>query len=193
MAEYKGNSNRSREEKTSPAPIRRVTEPVVSGAKKQKKKGLSRFLEFFHSEEVTETRQIIATGISAVQRLLDAMDVIMGVSRGGNRAPAARVGYRKYYDDRDDRSESNRGRANAEFSYQDIVFETRGDAEAVLWRMEEMLDTFQNVSIGDMYDLSGITGGSYTDFKYGWTDLRGARVERVSDGYIIDLPRATNL
>ena len=192
MAEYKSNSNKSREEQKTGIVERRVTEPVVSGAKKQKKKGLDKLISFFHSDEVSETRQIITSAISAVQRILDAMDVIMGVSRGRSGTPAARVGYRRYYDDRDDRNERKQSRATAEFSYEDIVFETRSDAETVLWRMEEMLDTFQNVSIGDMFDLSGISG-SYTDFKYGWTDLRGAHVERVSNGYIIDLPRATNL
>ncbi len=193
MAEYKSNSNKSREEQKPGIIERRVTGPVVTGAKKQKKKGIDKLISFFHSEEVSETRQLITSTIGAVQRILDAMDVIMGISRGRGGSPAARVGYRRYYDERDDRESRPKSKAStSEFSYQDIIFETRSDAEAVLWRMEEMLDTFQNVSIGDMFDLSGISG-SYTDFKYGWTDLRGAHVERVSDGYIIDLPRATNL
>lgn len=34
---------------------------------------------------------------------------------------------------------------------------------------------------------------NYTDNKYGWTDLSSAQVERVRDGYVIRLPRATSL
>lgn len=195
MAEYKSNSNKSREEENTGGPERRVKEAVVSGARKQKTGSIQKLVNFFNSEEVSETRSIITTAISAVQRVLDAIDVIMGIGRGGRGSGrAARVGYRHHYDDRDesDRGAQKSKASTSDVSYQDIIFETRSDAETVLWRMEEMLETFDNVSIGDMFDLSGVSG-SYTDFKYGWTDLRGAKVERVRDGYIIDLPRATNI
>jgi hypothetical protein len=40
-----------------------------------------------------------------------------------------------------------------------------------------------------MYDMADLTA-PFTGNKYGWTDIRGASVERVYDGYIIKLPRA---
>ena len=58
--------------------------------------------------------------------------------------------------------------------------------------MEELLERFDVVSVADLFDMAGISC-NYTDNKYGWTDLRNARVERVRDGYIINLPRATSL
>lgn len=194
MAEYKPNSNKSREEEKSGTPERRVKEAVVSGAKKQKTGSIQKLVNFFNSEEITETRSIITNTINAVQRILDALDVIMGIGRGKSGVRAARIGYRRQPDDdRDQDCGTVRSKTTmSDISYQDIIFETRSDAETVLWKMEEMLDTFQNVSIGDMFDLSGVSG-NYTDFKYGWTDLRGAKVERVRDGYIIDLPKATNI
>lgn len=54
--------------------------------------------------------------------------------------------------------------------------------------MGNILDQFGSVSVGEMYTLLNITG-SYTDDKYGWEDLRGARVEAVRGGFLINLPR----
>jgi hypothetical protein len=48
------------------------------------------------------------------------------------------------------------------------------------------------VSVADFYDLVGVDG-TYTDNKYGWTNIRNAYVNRVRDGYVIKLPRAISL
>ena len=58
--------------------------------------------------------------------------------------------------------------------------------------MDELIEHYGIVSVADLYDLVGITG-SYTDNKYGWTDIRTAQVVRVRDGYKIKLPRAIPL
>ena len=62
--------------------------------------------------------------------------------------------------------------------------------EEVLDKMFELLDTYQFVSVADLYDLVGVTG-NYTDNKYGWTNLRGAEPVRMRDGgYALKLPKA---
>lgn len=101
--------------------------------------------------------------------------------RDGNRAS-----YRQYYDD--GYSSDSRPKANVGYNYEDLVFETRGDAELVLSEMDDMLEKFKVVSISDMFDFAGVSS-NYTDNKYGWTDLREAYVERCRDGYCIRLPR----
>ena len=58
--------------------------------------------------------------------------------------------------------------------------------------MEELLERFEVVSVADLFDMAGVSC-NYTDNKYGWTDLQDARVERVYDGYVIRLPKATSL
>ena len=58
--------------------------------------------------------------------------------------------------------------------------------------MDELIDQYGMVSVGDLYDLVGVTG-QYTDNNYGWTDLRTASVVRTRDGYMIKLPRALAL
>ena len=75
------------------------------------------------------------------------------------------------------------------YSYDTITLDTRGEAEEVLARMDEIIDTYKMVRVADFYDLVGVTG-NYTDNKYGWTNIRNAEVIRVRDGYRIKLPRA---
>ena len=70
-----------------------------------------------------------------------------------------------------------------------MVLETRGEAEDVLSRMDELIDTYGVVSVADLYDLVGISC-NYTDNKYGWTNLRNAEPVRVRDGYMLKLPKA---
>ena len=77
-------------------------------------------------------------------------------------------------------------------SYNDIVFSNRGDAEEALSEMLEILKHFKVVSVADLFDMAGVSC-NYTDNNYGWTNLQDARVERVYDGYVIRLPRATKI
>jgi hypothetical protein len=56
--------------------------------------------------------------------------------------------------------------------------------------MEELVDQFEVVSVGDFYELAGVAAPNYTVNKYGWTSLRGAQVLRCRDGYIVKLPKA---
>ena len=74
--------------------------------------------------------------------------------------------------------------------YDDIIFDNRGDAEAVLSSMEDVIDQYGVVSIADLFDLAEVSNSNYAMNNYGWTDLRTANVVRVRDGYILKLPRA---
>lgn len=76
--------------------------------------------------------------------------------------------------------------------FREIIFDTRGDAEEVLTGLVDLIADYQSASVADLYDLCGVTS-IFTDNKYGWTDLSGAGVKRVSEGYILDLPKAEQL
>ena len=116
--------------------------------------------------------------------------ILYGDERGSRRrAPSERVSYRGYYDQRDDRT-IDRVRTRTGYSYDDIIVDNRGEAEEVLSRMDELIDQYGVVSVGDLYDLVGLTG-NYTDQKYGWTNIRTAKPERLRDGgYVLKLPKA---
>lgn len=70
----------------------------------------------------------------------------------------------------------------------DIILATRVEAETVLDRMYDLMREYDVVSVSDLYSLIGWSS-SHVDQKWGWLDLKGSRADRVSDGYILNIPR----
>ena len=199
--EYKSNSHRSREQQENHEPMpEKRTEKVVTGAVKQRKKSeLSKVGSIFMPGDVDSVKSYILMDVlvPSIKRAIsdivcNGVNMLLGEPRGKSGTPGAKIAYRQYYRSEDDRRDYARPRARAQYSYDDIIFETRGDAEEVLWRMEELLERFDMVSVADLFDMAGVSC-NYTDNKYGWTDLGDARVKPVRDGYVINLPRATTL
>lgn len=84
------------------------------------------------------------------------------------------------------RSISRRSRATHDFD--EIILATRVEAEEVIDRLFDLVSRYESATVADLYDLVGATG-NYTDDKWGWTDIRGAGVTRVRNGYLLDLPK----
>lgn len=82
---------------------------------------------------------------------------------------------------------SRSARVNHDFD--EVVIPSRAEAEEVLDRLSDVINKYDTATVADFYDLVGITG-EYTDNKWGWTSLQGARVSRVRSGYIVELPKA---
>lgn len=81
---------------------------------------------------------------------------------------------------------SRRGRATHDFD--EIILQTRVEADEVIDRLFDLVSKYESATVADLYDLVGIQG-NYTDDKWGWSDIRGAGVTRVRNGYLLDLPR----
>lgn len=203
MEEYKSNSYRSKETQKNDnvKPEDRKIEKVVTGVVKTKKKSkISQAMDNFISEDAKNVKSYVLGEvlIPAIKKAIsdivtDGIDIILyGETRGKNRRSTAdRVSYRSYYDDRGGRNRMNERQAimAGSYSYDDIILSTRGEAEDVLSRMDELIETYGLVRVADLYDLVGITG-NYTDNKYGWMNIRNAEIIRIRDGYMIKMPRA---
>ena len=203
MEEYKSNSYRSKETQKNDnvKPEDRKIEKVVTGVVKTKKKSkISQAMDNFISEDAKNVKSYVfgEVLIPAIKKAIsdivtDGIDIILyGEARGKNRRSTAdRVSYRSYYDERGGRNRMNERQAimAGSYSYDDIILSTRGEAEDVLSRMDELIETYGLVRVADLYDLVGITG-NYTDNKYGWMNIRNAEIIRVRDGYMIKMPRA---
>ena len=113
-----------------------------------------------------------------------------GRSKRNNGAP--KVSYRNYYDQSSDRVRAGSTRRSG-IDYDDIVFDTRGDAESVLDAMHDIIAQYGTVSVADLYDLARVPNDNFTMNRYGWTNLNGAQPVRVRDGYILKLPRVVPL
>ena len=191
------NSHKSRNEKKATSEEKRA-EKVVHGKVKTKENGMRKLTDIFISEDVSNVKNYILLDVivPAVKKaiydlVVGTLDMSLYGGRGGGKRPTAdKVSYRDYNDiSRSDSRSYDRTRTSSGYSYDDIVLETRGEAEAVLSRMDEIMEEYNIVRVADLYDLVGVTG-DYTDNNYGWTNIRNAKIVRVRDGYKIDMPRA---
>lgn len=195
------NSHSGRAEKNQAATEGKRAEKVVQGRVTVKKNEMRRLTDIFISEDVSKVKDYIINDVliptfkkTIYDIVVNSLDISLFGGRGGSskRSTADKVSYLDYNSAsrRDERSYVSR--SNPIYSYDDIVIPTRGEAEAVLERMDELLETYEQVRVADLYEMVGITG-EYTDNKYGWVNLQNADVVRVRDGYKIKLPRAVAL
>lgn len=198
MTEYKANSHRVKEEQKSKEVVKKDIQPVAK-AKTKKKSEVRKFADVFIAEDITSVKDYIVNDVlipaakKAISDIItNGIDMILyGETKGRDRRRdgSSRVSYTKYYErDRDRDYDRSRIRRSV-YDYDDIILDTRGEAEDVLNRMDDLIDAYGMVSVADLYDLVGISG-NYTDNKYGWTNLRNAEVRRTRDGYLLKLPKA---
>ena len=193
--DYKPNSHKS---KTTEEPAnKKQIEKVVRGTVKTKPKtglskvagGITSNLTRYAWEDV-----LLPSFKKAVTDIVkDGIDMIMyGETRGrrSNSGASSYVSYRDYSRRDDDRRDRGTSRTRSGYAPDDIILESRGEAEEVLSRMDELIETYGVVSVADLYDLIGKTC-QYTDNKYGWINIRNAEPIRVRDGWMLKLPKAT--
>ena len=152
MAEYPNNSHSARErtDSTAPGKAEKKLEKVVTGAAKTRKKSEARkFVNIFVPEDGENVKSyimmdVIIPGIK--NAIADVISIVLfGDSGriGGSRSKRDGRSRLTYWDDRrDDRREYGRPRAAAGFEYDDIIFETRGDAELVLDQLESAIANY---------------------------------------------------
>lgn len=191
--DYTPNSNKYKEEKKE----ERKVQKVVTGPVKTKKKSeAKKFVDTFISEDATKVKEYILMDVlvPAIKKAIsdivtNGIDMILygGSGKTKSNIPGSRVSYINY--NNPSRFDSRQPIQRSAYSYDDIILQSRGEADMVLSQMDEIVSQYGFVRVADMYDLVGITG-NYTDNNYGWTDIRSAQIIRVRDGYMIKMPRA---
>lgn len=201
MENYKPNSHRSKEEQKQKE--REKPKKVVKGNVKTKKKSeIRKAVDGFISEDVENIKSYVVRDVliptikdTIWNVLTNSLDMILGGhgSRTGAKRSGSKVSYRNYYDQRDRySSRSDEPKSRSRFDYDEIKFEYRGDAEAVLDQMQDIIDEYDFVTVLDLYDMVDLTA-PHTANNYGWTSLRNAEVIRTRDGYGLKLPRALSI
>ena len=195
--EYKPNSHKFREGQTEALTDKKIQKVVHGKVKTKPKSGMSKITDVFISEDAANVKSYIVMDVlvPAVKKAIsdivrDGIDMILyGESRGRRSSTSSSyVSYRDYSRS-DDRDRFRDSRTRSGYNHDDIILESRGEAEEVLTRMDELIDTYGVVSVADLYDLIG-KSCEYTDNKYGWTNIRNAEPIRVRDGYMLKLPKA---
>ena len=198
---YPSNSKISKAEASEePAESKKVIESVVSGTARQQKKSLGRQItETFAGDDarsvghyvlfeviIPATKNILYdAGSQGFERLL------FGESRGSVSVSRRSSGtsYNSLSKDRrpDRRDLSYKSRANHDFD--EIVIDTRGEAEQVVERLGDLIREYDVATVADLFSLTDVSSHPIYN-KWGWTDIRGTQIRRArGGGYLIDLPK----
>lgn len=201
-------SNIKRTERTTPRDEPKKVERVVQGGVSRRKTPLSRrFTQnilggdaqsvwgyMFGEVLVPAARDMIADALTGgVERAIFGDNARpRGRSRGGSAGrtdyqASFRGGSRPIHHRDEPRRELSR-RSRSTHNFDDIILDARVEGEEVLDRLDALLDKYESVTVADFYELCGVSG-NYTDQKYGWTSIAGARVERVrGGGWLLRMP-----
>lgn len=211
MDNYPGNSQRVTKVNTEPSkkPEEKKIESVVQGEVIRRKKPLGkRFLDTFVGGDAKSVLGYVMLEVllpAAKDTIADAFSqgverMLFGEARSTSRRTGSRpgTGYTSYnrfspsssHRREDPRTISRQNRARHDFD--EIILATRVEAEEVIGRLFDLVSQYDQATVADLYELLGVDG-NYTDRKWGWTDVRGAGATRVSGGYLLDLPRPTEL
>lgn len=201
---YTPNSHKYKEaQKNNVASEEKRIQKVVKNPVKTKKNELRKFTDIFISEDVANVKNYIFMDVlvPAIKKgiydiVTNGIDMILygGTAKGKSGSTTPKVSYRNYYEQKNNHhSSSYRGSENtmsrSAADYDDIVFTTRGEAEAARQQMHDIVARYGIVTVNDLYEMTPLTA-PFTAQKYGWMDVSSAEVVRVRDGYILKLPRA---
>lgn len=197
--DYAANSHKSKK-RDKPNTDDKKVDRVIEGKVVVKKRGFWRKLnEALTSDDSQSVGSYIMWDVlipAFKSMILDAGSqglerALYGEVRAKSRPGEGRVAYNRMYKGstpiREGRREiSNSARRSHDF--REIILETRSEAEEVIDRLVDLIDSYDVATVSDLYDLVGITG-NFVDEKWGWNDLRSAKATRVREGYLLELPR----
>lgn len=205
MEEFPSNSNRApkaaRPAKDEPKQIQKV----VQGEVKRRRKPLGkRFSETFVGGDAQGVMSYVVLDIlvpAAKDTIADAVSqgverMIFGEARSTSRRGSHRTvsGYTPYnrmsspMTRREEPREPLSRRARATHNFDEVILDTRVEAEAVIDQLFNLILKYEEATVADLYEMIEVSS-SYTDRKWGWTDIRDADVKRVRNGYLLDLPK----
>lgn len=203
MEQYPSNSHKARAERKKKAEEnKKQLSKVITGTVKRKKKSeLSKLKDTFISEDASSVKDyiirdvIIPTAIDTLVSIIkNGTDIIFyGTTKKRSNLPGTKVHYASTnYNSISKKSDMVRRYARNEYDFDDITFDSRGDAEAVLMTLDDILDTYSVVSVADYYDVAGVSA-TPSDDDYGWDNLKPAQVVKTREGWTIKFPRAKQL
>lgn len=209
--DFPSNTNKDKEtSEPTPEPKKKIEKIVEGEVIKRKKPWNRRMTELFIGGDIKSVgsyvvRDVMVPGTkdiiydvlsSGVERILFGEGIRGGGSRRGRVAgQLGRVAYDRFSSGMQSQTLRNRDeprqlsrRARAFHEFDEIILASRQEAQEVLDRMFIEIEKYGLCKVSDLYEMVGVTG-SFTDEKWGWTDISGAGITRVKGAYLLDLPQ----
>jgi hypothetical protein len=186
---------------------------VVNEVLRRKKPLGRRFLDVFVGDNSKGVAHYVVMGVivpAAKDAIADAVTetierVLFGESRSSSRRSRGStsggrtnyVNYGRYSTGssapvRDEPRRDVSRMARAHHLFDEIVFQTRAEAQDALEQLVSYIKRYESASVADFYGLVD-TPASHVDDKWGWHNLDDAMVQRVRNGFILDLPKTEPL
>lgn len=208
MDSYPSNSHKSKKA-AEPEEASKKIERVVEGEVLRRKKPLSkRFTETFVGGDARSVGSYVLFEVllpAVKDTIADVTSqgverMLFGEARSSSRRTGNRPGYGNSYvsynrfspntreTPRRDEFRGPSRRARATHDFDEIILATRVEAEEVIDRLFDLVSRYDVATVSDLYELLGVEANPI-DRKWGWTDIRGAGVTRIRNGYLLDLPK----
>lgn len=200
--DYQANSRKSKEASQKPKEI----EKVITGEVVVHKKPLGRRLKetFLGGDAHSVARYILGDVLLPAFRNLLVDATTKGIERmvyGEQSMPRRPQSYnprityntpvrRSYHDEPRYRPNLPDQPSYSRFSQHDVselVLQTREEAELVMERLQDIIDSYDVASLSDLRQLVG-QPTTHVDNKWGWVTLRGASIRHIREGFLLDLP-----
>lgn len=184
---YPGNSDRSKERKD-------IT-PVVKARIKRESTARKVVGEIIREDARTVGETVLWDVIIPTVKNLISDTVTRGIESmlyGGDSRPRSKTSYSDYSGysrpkgSRDHPSErrDRRSARPAEPERNEIIFDSRSDANDVIDRMSDLIDQYGQASLADLNALIGASS-NFIDDNWGWTDMGSFNVRQVRDGFLL--------
>lgn len=188
-------------------PPKKDIKPVVTGASLAKRPASKRFMDFLLAESPKLlmgkiTRDVLVPRAKAgIEEALNAFlaGMLWGDSSnrpmsGVVRSAMMRGGGLNYNTISTSHSSLQAARqaspSHIGGNYEDLIVPTQQDAEIILANLITLYNQYRVVTIADLKELANLPT-AISDNGYGWSNLDGARISKVRDGYSLELPRPT--
>lgn len=194
---YKPNSYKSKEEAE-----RESRAPVAKGRKREKSE-LEKAASSFFAEDIKTVRNSVIEDviIPRVKKLFsESIKTRVDIFFYGKSTPtptgsniSSRIRYNTVSKNRPAYSGYSQRQS---YDYGEVILPypkyTREDRENIVRLLDDIINTYGCAKVADLYEFRDIPT-EHTDFKYGWTDIRGYSISRTgygSDaGWLIKMPR----
>jgi len=204
MEDYAGNSKKQKDGESKPE---KKIDKVISGEATVHKKTLGRKLKdvvvqadlrsvsryvFYDVLFPAAKNMVVDAATKGIERTVYGDSAIrrrnMGMGAGPrvtyNQTPSRVLGYPG---SGSSRPQVGPGPSRHRASGTEFILSTREDAELVLERMNDLIETYDVCVVSDLNDLLGLPQ-QHVDNNWGWTTLINASIHQIREGFMLDLP-----
>lgn len=184
---YPTNSDRSKEKKT--------IEPVAKARIKRESTARKVIGEIIREDVHSVGETVLWDVVIPTVKNLISDTITRGIESmlyGGDSRPRSKTSYSDYSGysrskgtrDRSAEKRERRSARHAEPERNEIIFDSRSDANDVIDRMSDLIDQYGQASLADLNALIGASS-NFIDDNWGWTDMGSFDVRQVRDGFML--------